>query len=566
MQENPENKQKSIQVNFKLPDSIKVKLSTGECERVGGVIRNTVNKQTVCWLRETSISPNAPNNLTLPSLSMVGNVASVLNLGATVAFGAATLKKLGRVEENLHEANQSLGRVESKVDQLNDKSSDILEKTVSFGMAALQELGDIKNRFDGVNLTLGRIESGIDKANQVLGRVESKVDKANRTLGRVETKIGVINHKSNIAIEKLGELGQRAEKLQWTVELGFIQTLQTLENIKEYQEIELAGDLDSAVNMAWTCQFLAPDSPQRMTRIENAFHTVSKVKAKLLLHTENKMQEAIEWMQKKRSSNFDFSIDDSVITALHRLRQTVVACALSASISAEADDLQAASSNLAKEQKRLFTLLYQLASLALSSDARSYQTLLSEAYQNVMPSSRLNSWINRFDTHLAGLEDMIELLRIKGFSSQKSTTPAEIKRFFDYSDKLEKEYSQLQKLHRKTLLASKNISEIQKLESIDESLEKMRDELNDLRPSKIGLFSSLVEGFKDITSGKINSNTSVFFDLVDGIHEDLQRLQGYELEYQTAANFNMSIHEYRDFLRIDEIPENEDFVFFTIKE
>ncbi|MDP3010484.1 MAG: hypothetical protein Q8N30_15635 [Methylococcales bacterium] len=598
MQENPENKQKSIQVNLKMPENVNNKLLTGEYQRVGGVIRDAANKRIVHLLRETSISPNEPNNLTLPSLSMFGNVASVLNLGATVAFGIGTFQKLGRVEASLYEANQSLGRTETKIDHLNDKTSDILEKTVNFGMATLHKLGRVESSLYDANQSLGRtetkidhlhdktsdildktinfgmatlqklggIESKIDKASQVLWRVDSKVDKANRTLGRVESRVGVINNKSNIAIEKLGELGQRAEKLQWTVELSFIQTLQTLENIKEFQEIELVGDLDSAANMAWTCQFLAPDSPQRMTRIENAFHTVSKVKAKLLLHTENEMQAAIEWMQKKRSSNFDFSIDDSVITALYRLRQTVVACALSASISAEADDLQAASSNLAKEQKRLFTLLYQLASLALSSDARSYQTLLSEAYQNVMPSSRLNSWINRFDTHLSGLEDMIELLRINGFSSQKSTMPAEIQRVFDYSDRLEKEYSRLQKLHRKTLLANKDLSELNSMEMTEEKLEKIRSELDDLRPDKISLFSELADNFRNITSNKINANTDIFFDLIDGLYEDLQRLKGYELEYQTAANLNMSIHEYREFLRIDEIPENENLVFFTVEE
>lgn len=64
------------------------------------------------WLRETSASPidtrklpaQGPNKL----LGMVGHTASILNLGATVAFGAATLTKLSRIEEKLDVMGPSL--------------------------------------------------------------------------------------------------------------------------------------------------------------------------------------------------------------------------------------------------------------------------------------------------------------------------------------------------------------------------------------------------------------------------------------------------------------------------
>ena len=278
----------NTQISFEIPESIAAGLALGKYERVGGVIRDASNGQVVTWLRETAVSPLNPNNLanTLPShagklLSMTGGVASILNLGATVAFGITTLKKLESIETNLVHTN-------AKLDNLS---------------------------------------YGLNQAN---------------------AKLDILNQKSDIIISKLGELNQRLKNFEWSVDIGFINTFQALEDIKQYQEIELAGELNSAASIAWSCQFLEPNSVQRITRIENAFHTISNVKEKLLLHTANDMQQAIEWMQDYRLENADFNIDESVIKTLYRLRQTIAACSLAATISAEAGDLYSAENKLAK--------------------------------------------------------------------------------------------------------------------------------------------------------------------------------------------------------------------------
>ncbi len=511
------------QIDFEIPEKLAGRLATGEYERVGGVIRQASGrKEVVAWLRETSMSPKSPSGLSAanPLLSMVGSVASVLNLGATVAFGAATLRKLGHIE--------------AKADEINHKSDIVIEK----------------------------------------------IDVVDSKLGVINAKLNEINYKSDVVIAKLDELEQRSKNLQWTVDLGFVYAMQSLQNIKEYQEVQLAGELNSAANMAWSCQFLEPNSPQRLTRIENAFNTISIVTEKLLLHTENEMKNAIGWMQNKRSDSDDFNIDDSIITSLYRLRQTIVACALSASISAEADDLYTAGKKLAKEQERLSALLSKLVSVSLNSEARVYQTLLSEPFRNIMPAMRLDDLIARFDPEFNGLSDIVELLRIEGFepkddleelmaeaNSMIGDIEAEDSIFVDGNQRKKVFKAVFMEGDKQAILAS----------MLDATYSASEDNEGDM-VKRVAEMTGLIFMFKIAyiyqrsdrqamkIEANINANTSLFFDLIDGLYEDLQRLQGYEAEYNAAVNLGVSICEYRDLLRIDEIPENKHLVFFTIKE
>ncbi len=558
-----------INVDFEIPQNVAAKLLTGEYERVGGVIRHATNrKKIVMWMKETGISPRSPNFLShgnplLSNLSMVGSIASVLNLGATVAFGVATLNKLGNLEIGLAEMS-------GKQDVLLGMAVDLMAK----GDETFERLSDI--------------QKGVDKANQTLGRVESKVDvlqqgvkKANRTLGRLEKNIGQINRKATIIISKLGELEDRVQDVQWSVDFGFVRTLQAIDDIKQFHEIELASELNSAANMAWTCQFLELNNPQRMTRIENAFHTASMVKEKLLLHTEKEMQKAVTWMKDKQS----LCVDDCVIDALFILRQSVVACALSASISAEANDSRTAGENLAKEHSKLFSLLNQLGQLTLNSDFKIYQTLLSNEFKDIMPMSRLDFWVKRFDSEFDGADEVVELLRIKGFPDTKSEPSEDNDKFLNYIELLEKEFNRVQKQHRQTLVnAEPNLvkrmgkylnkssdnsayrQELQQMQDAEEKLDKMRAKLEVKGGSVTDMISSWFGGVKNSVIGtdRKNTNTELFVDLMDGLYEDLERLLGYEVEYKTIADLGLSIHEYRDLLRLDNIPENQPLAFFTI--
>lgn len=501
----------NTQINFEIPESIAAGLALGKYERVGGVIRDASNGQVVTWLREIAVSPLNPNSLanTLPShagklLSMTGGVASILNLGATVAFGITTLKKLESIETNLIHTN-------AKLDNLS---------------------------------------YGLNQAN---------------------AKLDILNQKSDIIISKLGELNQRLKNFEWSVDIGFINTFQALDDIKQYQEIELAGELNSAASIAWSCQFLEPNSVQRITRIENAFHTISNVKEKLLLHTASDMQKAIEWMQNYRLGNYDdynsgkiniddfnpgkndFNIDESVIKTLYRVRQTIAACSLAATISAEAGDLYSAESKLAKEQESLSFLLHKLAQLSLSSNDEVYITLLKESYKQIMPAHRLNTWINRFDSKFDGLDEIVDLLREKIMLEGINLSNF----YYDKDMKI------VNKIRFDSAL--EDGEDFEKLgfseEEITDIEELMQQEKFD-KEEKIELFPffSRWDAFKEITP-----NTHLFFDLIDGIYEDLQRLKGHQAEYKTMLQLDMNIHEYRNLLRIDDIPENKRLAFIMMK-
>ncbi len=559
-----------INVNFEIPKNIAERLFTGEYERVGGVIRHSKNGKVVMWMKETGISPRSASFLSngsplLSTLSMVGNVTSVLNLGATIGFGVATLKKLGDLETGLSE-------ISAKQDVLQSMAVNLIEKSD-------QTLNHLSN-----------IREGVDKANQTLGRVESKVNtinkgvkKANDSLGRLEKNVGLVNRKATIIISKLGELEERVQDVKWSVDLGFVRTLQAIDDIKQIHEIELASELNSAANMAWTCQFLEQNHPQRIIRIENAFHTVSIAKEKLLLHTEKEMQKAITWMNDRRS----LSVDDCVIDALFLLRQSVVACALSASISSEANDSRTAVENLAKEHSKLFSLLNQLGQITLNSDFKIYQTLLSSEYKDIMPMSRLDFWVKRFDTKFDSACEIVELLRINGFPDTKPDLSENNDKFLNYIESLEKEFNRVQKQYRQTLVNTESNlvdkvgkflhkstdnsayhRELQQMQDAEEKLDKMRAKLEVKGSGITERISSWLGGVKDsvINTDKKNANTELFVDLIDGLYEDLERLLGYEVEYKTIVDLGLSIHEYRELMRLDEISENQPLAFITIND
>jgi hypothetical protein len=416
-------------VVFDIPTEVTAKLATGEYKRVGGVIQGN-DGQVKMWLKEGGLSPSSPEELSTGLSSKMGEIlkltgaaASILNLGATIAFGMQTLSKLNKIDQKL-----------------------------------------------------------------------------------------------NIIIEKLDEIERKIDKVQWSVDIGFANTFQALEYLKKYQEVELAGELNSAVSLAWSCQFLEPESNQRLIRIEQALSKSSGVVEKLLLHTEIEMNKAIEWMRQKRSGSSDFEIDDSVIQALFRFRQTCIACSVNASINAEAGDTYTVSIKLLKDQKKLFNLLYQLVNIGInSSNNESYKTLLDKSMLESMPIERIGLWIERFDSENT-LNNVLEQLRKEGFSSNNQLSSQS-----SYSD----------------------------------------DGFSNIFASS-GFFSNISSNSLREIKKPIANNTNIFFDIVDGAYEDLERLKGYSLEYGAMHSMNLSIHEYRKMLQIDELPDGKKLIFISL--
>ncbi len=131
----------------------------------------------------------------------------------------------------------------------------------------------------------------------------------------------------------------------------------------------------------------------------------------------------------------------------------------------------------------------------------------------LMPIERLGLWIERFDSGKT-LNNVIELLRKDGFASDSRVASAPA--FADLGG----------------LFGT--------LGGVD-----------------LALKGDGLSGTDDL----ILKNTKSFFDLVDGVYEDLERLKGYSLEYETMHSMNLSIHEYREMLQINELQEGRKLIF-----
>ena len=114
-----------IQVFFEIPQSILNGLSTGYYERVGGVIRDAESKRVVAWLEEVVDINKETTGQTLPNLPKALANSQQLMMGLQVTNLAVSAVGFAMVYNKLQKIENSLERVESKVDGLI-KSHDYL--------------------------------------------------------------------------------------------------------------------------------------------------------------------------------------------------------------------------------------------------------------------------------------------------------------------------------------------------------------------------------------------------------------------------------------------------------
>jgi hypothetical protein len=105
-----------------IPDPILAGLVKGDLVRRGGVIQWAAGTphagEIVMWLRETGTTPVTPNTLAPlfgqagQLFAFAGSVASVINLGATVAFGVAIYAKVSRGEALLKELKVQMDQLQ----------------------------------------------------------------------------------------------------------------------------------------------------------------------------------------------------------------------------------------------------------------------------------------------------------------------------------------------------------------------------------------------------------------------------------------------------------------------
>lgn len=131
-----------LNVVFDVPARIVEGLANGSLERVGGVIRDSSNKQVVTWLQEggSELSRNVvkpPVGGLGDALSAANPILGAVNVGVSVAGFTMVLQELNRVSEQIRV-------IEAKVDRVSDKLDDQVVAKLKAGVYACQNAVELQ--------------------------------------------------------------------------------------------------------------------------------------------------------------------------------------------------------------------------------------------------------------------------------------------------------------------------------------------------------------------------------------------------------------------------------------
>jgi len=315
--------------------------------------------------------------------------------------------------------------------------------------------------------------------------------------------------------KKLDRVIEDIERLQWTVELGFASMLSILEKIDFFQEVELLGEIKSAMSMAWSAQFFEPGSSKREQQMLNVLNKVSSVFEKYLLITQSEIESTILNLGNQTSSQ-RVQIDAKTINTVKRLRTTVFLANFQSEVMAEIENLRGAADFCEQQHKALKHMVDGIgyAFLRGNKDSESlaiYPALMNVELKDLVPASRIGRWAVMFDTEAPnGVYDVMEYLR-------------------DYLEQLEK--------------------------SVEKSVE------NFIRGNNIFQRRIMLKMSGNSPCMQISRQDhllSQFLDHVEGACSDIERFSGRAAEYNWARLNNKNLTEYRKMLEIDSADEDDD--------
>lgn len=105
-----------VKTYLEMPEKITCGLVEGTLKRTGSVVREHSSGKIVAHLREASLAPQQILETAQSTLLGFNAVSSFLNLGATMAFGFATLSKLNKIDQKLDEIKDKLDRIQWSID------------------------------------------------------------------------------------------------------------------------------------------------------------------------------------------------------------------------------------------------------------------------------------------------------------------------------------------------------------------------------------------------------------------------------------------------------------------
>ena len=324
-------------------------------------------------------------------------------------------------------------------------------------------------------------------------------------LNKMDKKLDVIDAKLDVINAKLDEVSRKLDRLKWTVEFGFARTLQSLERVKTNQEIELMGELTGAMSLAWSAQFLEPGSPQRMTRMENIVHSANMAREKLIARARERCLSAIP-------QGAPQLITQDTLDALTCMRQAIIAVDFMSSILSETDEPAIGASRLRTDRATLSDIFSPLVAQVITEPLRVYSAFLEPSLHSIMPAARLDHWIRTFDPERVDLATVLDLQRMEDTS--KPVAPA----------------------RPVASGGSWMTSMLQTPSTVALQKDSSKSKRKSSKPMDLGPVQLI----------------SPFIDSMEGIHEDLRRLQGNELELLCAADNNLTMQQYREQLSLEE--------------
>ncbi len=189
-----------------MPENITCGLVQGTLKRTGSVVREHLSGRIVAHLREASLAPQQILPTTQSALLGLNAVSSFLNLGATIAFGFATISKLNKIDRKLDEIKDHLDKIQWSIDCVYTMARSTWLETVEIR----QMLGD---SIYAELLTASELaqraqflEPNSDRRFQILNEAQSRVTHA----------FHQIKLYSERAVEKVtGELSKRQYNGHW---------------------------------------------------------------------------------------------------------------------------------------------------------------------------------------------------------------------------------------------------------------------------------------------------------------------------------------------------------------
>lgn len=324
--------------------------------------------------------------------------------------------------------------------------------------------------------------------------------------------------------DRLKSIERSVQRLDWAVDVGFAKTMAALDVLAGYQEAEILADIHAAAELAWSCQFLEPGSFQRINRMENALMTVIKVREKLLNLASTECESAGDLIRQiKRKGNSTFAFKGPVIKAVFRAHQAIGAARLSAAIVSEVDGFSQAQASIENSLIKLRNCSDFLTQHLLAGNADAYSSLLSDVSGPKMSAVRVDHWARKYDKKPNGIADVLDGTNVVLIGKKKSKGL----RSFVSSDQPE--------------VTSHTWSVLLGASGTSLSVNRDRADEND-RKENLQL-------------------ATTFCDAIDRFHTDLDRLDGHSAEYAEGDRLNLSTQEYREMLKLNDIPETGELAF-----